>query len=187
MKVIFGLGNPGHQYNSTRHNIGFSILDQLAQTYNGEFLSKPKFLSHIAEISVNGTKVLLVKPQTFYNETGRAARTIVDFYKLDPSSDLLAIHDELALPFGVVRVRNEGSDAGNNGVKSLNAHLGAQYGRLRIGIYTPFRDQIDDADFVLGKFSEREQHQLADIINHAQKLAEDFISGTLSPSKYTII
>lgn len=187
MKVILGLGNPGREYDSTRHNLGFLVLDRLAAQHSVEFFSKNKYSAQVAEFSNSDEKVLLVKPQTFYNEAGQAARAIVDFYKLQPSADFLVVHDELALPFGTIRVRADGSDAGNNGIKSLNAHLGPQYTRLRIGIYTPFRDQIDDADFVLGRFNGEEQKQLAEITAHAQNLAEEFINGTLTPSKHTIV
>lgn len=186
MKIIFGLGNPGTEYDSTRHNLGFLMLDRIAAQHSVAFLPKSKFSAHIAEFSINGEKVLLVKPQTFYNEVGQSARAIVDFYKL-PSTDLLVIHDELALPFGALRIRNDGSDAGNNGIKSLNAHMGQQYARLRIGIATPLRDQMNDADFVLGKFNAEEQSQLNVISEHAQALIDDFIDGTLTPSKHTVI
>lgn len=186
MKVIFGLGNPGAEYNSTRHNLGFLMLDRIAAQHSAAFLPKSKFSAHIAEFSVNGEKILLVKPQTFYNEVGQAARAIMGFYKLS-STNLLVIHDELALPFGALRIRNDGSDAGNNGIKSLNTHIGQQYTRLRIGIATPLRDQMNDADFVLGKFNAEEQSQLKIITDHAKTLAEGFIDGTLTPSNHSVI
>ena len=113
MKVIFAQGNPGRQYAATRHNVGFIILDALAD--GAHFAPKPKFFAEMAETQIAGEKTLLIKPQTFYNETGRSARAILDFYKLDPS-DLLVIHDDLALAFGSLRIRDKGSDAGNNGI-----------------------------------------------------------------------
>lgn len=186
MKVILGLGNPGKEYDFTRHNLGFLIVDQIAAHYSIEFSSKSKFSAHVAEFSVDNEKILLVKPQTYYNEAGQPARAIIDFYKLPPEN-LLVVHDELALPFGTLRIRNNGSDAGNNGIKSLNTHIGQQYTRLRIGIATPLRDQMNDADFVLGKFNAEEQSQLKIITDHAKTLAEGFIDGTLTPSNHSVI
>src|SRR4051812_44656762 len=120
MKVIFAQGNPGNEYTTTRHNVGFFMLDRYARDNGGEFIKKAKFHADIAELSINSEKVLIVKPTTFYNDTGQSARLLIDFYKLDPSTDFLVIHDDLALPLGTVRTRDKGSDAGNNGIKSLN-------------------------------------------------------------------
>jgi len=184
MKVIFAQGNPGRQYATTRHNVGFIILEALADGVN--FSPKPKFLAEIAETQIAGEKVLLVKPQTFYNETGRSARAILDFYKLTPA-DLLVVHDDLALPLGTLRIREKGSDAGNNGIKSLNAHLGPDYMRLRVGIYNDLRDRIHDADFVLGGFSRDEATQLEKtIIPKSHELIEDFCRDSLQPSSHVI-
>jgi PTH1 family peptidyl-tRNA hydrolase len=179
MKLIFAQGNPGTDYAATRHNVGFMTLDAFAAANDALFKSKPKFFADIAELAVNGEKVLLVKPTTFYNETGKSARAIVDFYKLDPASDILVIHDDLALPFGTLRTREKGSDAGNNGIKSLNAHLGSDYGRLRTGIYNDLRDKIPDIDFVLARFTKDEQNALdTHIIPRSIKIIEDFIAGS---------
>lgn len=180
MKLIFAQGNPGKQYERTRHNVGFIILDALAAAENAEFRAESKFRADIATLQIGGEKVLLVKPLSFYNDTGLVARALVDFYKLTPAEDLLVIHDELALPFGTVRIREKGSDAGNNGIKSLNAHLGQDYARIRVGIWDEHRNRTNDVDFVLSAFS-------ADDMQHLQKLAtsiiipriHDFVAGTL--------
>src|SRR6476620_1335837 len=119
MKLVFGLGNPGKQYIGTRHNIGFETLDSLGIKQVSGFVLKDKFKAEIAELNIGGGKILLARPQTFYNEVGSSYRAICDFYKLEPE-DTLVVHDELALPFGTVRVRQGGSDAGNNGIKSIN-------------------------------------------------------------------
>lgn len=156
MKLIFAQGNPGSDYATSRHNVGFMALDVLAAAKGASFTDKPKFHAQIAEYNQAGEKVLLVKPTTFYNETGRSARALCDFYKADPARDLLVIHDDLALPLGTLRVREKGSDAGNNGIKSLNAHLGQDYTRLRVGVYSEFRDRMPDANFVLASFTQRE-------------------------------
>ncbi len=186
MKLIFAQGNPGTAYNDTRHNVGFAVLDSIVKNSQLSFTEKTKFQAYLAETTVNGEKVLFAKPTTFYNETGVAARVIVDFYKLDPARDVLVIHDELALPFGTIKTRQEGSDAGNNGVKSLNSHLGTQYNRVRIGVYNPLRDQINDADFVLGRFTQDERGMLPQIIDQAAEFVTAFLHEDLEPTKITL-
>lgn len=163
MKLIFAQGNPGIKFDNTRHNIGFFLVDKLAKQHESGFKNVSKFFSDIAETVINGEKVVIAKPTTFYNETGQSFNAIKQFYKLD-KSDILIIHDELALPFGTLRSRVGGADAGNNGVKSINAHGGANTARLRIGIGNDQRSVMGDTDFVLGKFSKDEQATLGDII-----------------------
>lgn len=184
MKIIFAQGNPGAQYATTRHNVGFMVLDSLAGTTT--FSPKPKFFAELAEVSLGGEKVLLVKPQTFYNETGRAARAILDFYKLTPA-DFLVVHDDLALPLGTIRTREKGSDGGNNGIKSLNSHVGADYSRIRIGIANDLRGHMSDADFVLGNFSKDEHTQLAQtLIPKSLELIEQFCANRLETTSHSL-
>ncbi|HEX6258817.1 MAG TPA: aminoacyl-tRNA hydrolase, partial [Candidatus Saccharimonadales bacterium] len=152
-KLIVGLGNPGASYSQTRHNIGYMMLDRLAEAHRVAWQEKPKFKAYIAEITLHGNKALLVKPTTFYNNSGEVVRSIKDFYKIE-LHDILAIHDELALPFGTIRTRQQGSDAGNNGIKSLTAHLGNAYSRIRVGIWHELRDHMPDSDYVLSKFTQ---------------------------------
>lgn len=186
MKIVFAQGNPDPDYTTTRHNVGFLLLDSFASKHDVSFLAKPKFFATIAELTVEGEKVLLVKPTTYYNETGQSARALVDFYKLDPATDILVVHDDLALPFGTLRTREKGSDAGNNGIKSLNAHLGPDYARLRIGIYNDRRDLIPDADFVLSKFTKNEAGTLKDaVVPKALDVINDFIANKHSITSYT--
>ena len=187
MKLLFAQGNPGPQYTRTRHNTGFITLDTLAEAHGGTWRTQDKFRADIAEISIQGEKLLLVKPRSFYNETGQVARGLVDFYKLEPSEDVLVIHDELALPFGTIRVRQKGSDAGNNGIKSLNAHLGQDYARIRIGIWNERRDLMDDADFVLSAFSQDEAKTLNELVKKkVTPLIEAFVRGNLEPVSHTL-
>ncbi len=179
MKLILAQGNPGEEYRTTRHNIGFMALDSYASLNGTQWQEKPKFHAYIAEFNRDGDKVLLIKPTTFYNETGRSARALIDFYKLDPASDLLVIHDDLALPFGTVRSRNKGSDAGNNGIKSINAAVGENYHRIRVGTWNELRNQMNDVDFVLGHFSADEKQALSSlVIPHISEQVDKFISGT---------
>lgn len=187
MKIIFAQGNPGAQYTQTRHNIGFIILDLLAEQQGSEFIKKPKFHADIAELTVNGEKVLLVKPTTFYNESGQAARMIVDFYKVDPVQNVLVIHDDLALPFGTIRIRDKGRDAGNNGIKSLNTHLGISYYRIRVGIYNDLRDRIPDTDFVLGNFKKSEMETVhKTLAPKTIELIQSFCEGNLATTSHKI-
>jgi peptidyl-tRNA hydrolase, PTH1 family len=186
MKLLFAQGNPEKDYTATRHNVGFFILDQYARNHDVTFSLKNKFHAEIAEVTVNNEKVILAKPTTYYNETGRSARLLVDFYKLNPAEDFLVVHDDLALPFGTIRTREKGSSAGNNGIKSLNTSLGEDYKRLRIGIYNPLRDRIPDTDFVLAKFTENEKNALADIYRLAAGFIDDFVIGSFESTKRSI-
>lgn len=183
MKLIIGLGNPEAKYVETRHNVGFHVLDTFVRERGLVFQPKDKFKSLTAEFSSEGEKVILAKPTTYYNLSGEAARAIADFYKISPAS-ILVVHDELALPFGTIRTRLGGSDAGNNGIKSVNDHLGQDTARIRVGVYNELRDRVDDADFVLGKFSKEESDQLADITKKAIRLIDDFIAGSFETTTH---
>lgn len=163
------------------------VLDALASSKNTFFTLKPKFHAEIAETTIAGEKVLLVKPQTYYNESGVSARALADFYKLQPATDLLVIHDELALPLGTIRIREKGSDAGNNGIKSLNSHLGPDYSRLRIGVANELRERMNDADFVLGHFSKDERETLnSTIIPKVLELIEHFSADQLETTSHSL-
>lgn len=187
MKIILGQGNPGAQYANSRHNVGFLALEAIAAAHGATFTTKSKLKADIAEFTVAGEKILLVKPTTFYNETGQAARLLVDFYKADPALDVLVIHDDLALPLGTLRIRDKGSDAGNNGIKSLNAHLGQDYHRIRVGVYNDLRDRIHDVNFVLGTFTKTESEMLQkDIIPKIIELTDQFYRDQLTATSHKI-
>lgn len=196
MKIILALGNPGEKYVHTRHNAGFLVIDQLAAGQSAQFSNKPKFFADIAELNsftvnlaananshtiVPREKILLVKPNTYYNEVGIAARALMDFYKLT-LDDLLIIHDDTALDFGKIRVRKGGRDAGSNGLKSLHAHIGSDFWHIRIGTDNLLRRQIGDVDFVLSKFNADEQKILRDwTIPESIKLIGTFLDDTIEP------
>lgn len=167
--LVVGLGNVGEKYRDTRHNIGFDTID----TYRLEggfpdWQEKPKFHAHTSEQFIGGKKIILAKPTTYMNDSGRAVRALKDFYKLS-NSDIAVIHDELDLPFGTVKQKLGGGSAGNNGIKSLIAHIGADFNRIRVGIKNDQLEQMDAADFVLAKFNAEEKKQLGDIIQAAFK------------------
>jgi PTH1 family peptidyl-tRNA hydrolase len=188
MKIIFAQGNPGPDYTQSRHNVGFLILDSLADNLKSRWANKPRFHAITAEVNISGEKALLIKPTSFYNETGRSVREIINFYKLDPASDLLVVHDDFALPFNTIRIRRSGSDAGNNGIKSINSHINSDYTRIRIGIWTELREQMDDAEFVLAKFNADESNQLnKKIIPKTIELINQFCNGTIESTSYKII
>ena len=195
MKVILALGNPGEKYVHTRHNTGFLVVDQLAAGQGAQFSNKPKFFADIAELnnvklaSTANTKsrttspqekVLLVKPTTYYNEVGIAARAILDFYKLT-LDDLLIIHDDTDLDFGKIRVRKGGRDAGSNGLKSLHAHIGSDFWHIRIGTDNLLRQQVSTDRFVMMNFNSDELTILKNwTIPTAQTMIHDFLSDHIS-------
>ena len=161
MKVIIGFGNPGTQYNWTRHNTGFLALDFYAKVHKLEWKDTPKFFCQ----SAKDGNLLLIKATTYYNEVGRAARAIMNFYKLQPE-DFLIICDDFNLDFGKLRCRAKGSAGGNNGLKSCIAELGTEnFPRLRVGTANDaLRKQIGDVDFVLSRYTPEEKEQLPKIL-----------------------
>lgn len=188
MKLIAGLGNPEARYDNTRHNVGFLLLDRIAAAHNAPWQEKPKFKGHIADIEIGGEKALLLKPTTYYNLSGEAVRTVIDFYKLSAGNDLLIIHDELALPFGTLRTRLSGSDAGNNGVKSVSQHVGQAYARIRVGVANELSDRMDAADFVLSRFTSDELGAMDELTQHTHEFIEDFVhhAKTFDPTSRTL-
>ena len=164
MKVVVGLGNPGKQYHGTRHNVGFAVIDGLAASPTcGRFQSR--FSAQIAELMEGNEKVLLVKPETFMNLSGRSVRQVVDFYQLDVA-DLLVVCDDVNLPLGKLRVRVRGSHGGHNGLRDIQSHLGtAEYARLRIGVGAAHEGEL--IDHVLGRFRPTEQAVMDDAVTLA--------------------
>ena len=164
MKIVVGLGNPGRQYAGTRHNVGFDVLDYLASG-PGVAGGRAAFQSEVAELSDGGEKVLLVKPQTFMNLSGRAVRAVLDFYKLTPT-DLLVVCDDYNLPLGKLRVRAKGSHGGQNGLRNIQEQLGTdEYPRLRMGIGQPAPGEA--VDFVLTRFKPGERAAVEEAVASA--------------------
>ena len=186
MKIIFALGNPGLEYAATRHNIAWQCADLIAIQAKIDFKLKSKFSAEIADISKSGETILLAKPTTFYNLAGQSLRSLMDFYKIS-NQDILVIQDDLSLEFGKIRIRQSGSPAGNNGIKSINAHIGESYTRLRIGTLNDSYKQTNNANFVLGRFSKEEQDVLdKNILPQAAKLVDDFINNQIEPTSISI-
>ena len=136
MKIIVGLGNPGNEYAKTRHNVGFMLVDALAEHLNIN-LWKDKFNAQIAEGRIGTEKILLVKPQTYMNNSGEAVGPLMRWYKVTPE-DIIVAHDDMDIPAGTIRIRKKGSSGGHNGIKSLIAHLGSEnFPRVRLGVGRP--------------------------------------------------
>jgi len=176
MKMIVGLGNIGPQYDGTRHNMGFMVIDQIAKDYQLTFKHTSKMEAMTASGIIKGEKVLLVKPTTFMNESGRSVKPLMDYYDV-PVEDLIVIHDDMDLPLGKIRLKAKGSAAGHNGLKSLINHLGTQgFHRVKVGIDHPGKASV--VDYVLGKFKKDEQEGLLDNLDQAEHAVEDWIEGT---------
>src|SRR3989344_3710872 len=185
--LILGLGNPGKKYAGTRHNIGFAIIDDFAQ--KNEFpgwTTRKDLKCQLTMANLGENRVILGKPTTFMNLSGEALQAVQHFYRVyNPQT--LAVYDELAIPFGQLRTRLGGSDAGHNGVKSLIQHLGKDFGRLRIGVGNNIAKKADAADFVLGKFTKDEKEKLPLILRESNALITEFIfSGTLPHDTRTV-
>src|SRR5262245_50939690 len=171
MKLIVGLGNPGLKYAGTRHNVGFEVIDYLAAG-PGCSPFREKFEAFVAEMKEGDETVLLVKPLTFMNLSGRAVRAILDFYKV-PVENLLVVCDDINLPLGKLRVRTKGSHGGQNGLRNIQEQMGTDaYARLRIGIDQP---SFDAVDHVLSKFKPGERKAVDDAVANASQAALTFI------------
>jgi PTH1 family peptidyl-tRNA hydrolase len=175
--LIIGLGNHGEEYERTRHSIGFEALDYFAGKNDFPvWMGKKDLKCHLTSTTMGETRVILCKPTTFMNSSGEAAQAVQHFYRVyNPNT--LAVYDELAIPFGQLRTRLGGSDAGHNGVRSLITHIGDDFGRLRIGIGNEAAKKADSADFVLGKFSKEEQASLPLILRETNTLINEYIFG----------
>lgn len=178
MFVIAGLGNPTKKYEKTRHNIGFDTIDYLAEKY-GIAVDTKKHKALVGTGVIEGTKVLLVKPQTFMNLSGESIREVLDFYKLDPEEDFLVIFDDISLEPGNIRIRKKGSAGGHNGIKNIIAHTGTQnFPRIKVGVGEKPAG-YDLADYVLGHFSTEERKAVEEAIVHAADAVGMMINGQI--------
>ena len=183
MFIIVGLGNPGRKYENTRHNLGFITLDRLSEKTNIS-IRKIKFKSLIGEGIINGEKVVLVKPQTFMNNSGEAVREIMDFYK-EETSNLMVIYDDVDIPIGDIRIRMGGSGGTHNGMRSIIYQLGADdFPRIRIGIKPPedSEKKIELMNYVLGGFAAEEVKPLEDACDNAVSAVISYIGDGIEAS-----
>ena len=178
MFIIAGLGNPDRQYEGTRHNAGFDVIDRIAEKYNIAVDTK-RHRAYIGKGIIEGQKVILAKPQTYMNLSGESIRSLVDYYKIDGEHELLVIYDDINLGVGQLRIREKGSAGGHNGIKNIIAHLGTQvFPRIRVGVgEKPSR--YDLADYVLGHFSRAEKELMDEGYDHAVKAVGMILSGRI--------
>ena len=175
MKMIVGLGNIGTRYDENRHNTGFMVVDQLARDYHlGAFTHLKQEAVAVSGV-INGEKVMLVKPTTFMNDSGRAVGPLVDYYDID-LDDLVIVNDDLDMPVGKVRLKTHGASGGHNGLKSIISALGTKnFNRVKVGIDHPQHGTV--VSHVLGKFSKEERPKFDQAVEQAEHALEDWING----------
>ena len=173
--LIVGLGNVGKEYDNTRHNIGFDVVDALASNQGFDpWIQKKDLKALMTSRTIGDSRVILLKPTTFMNLSGEAVQAAAHFYKITPDQTLV-VHDEIDIPFGQIRTRIGGGSAGHNGIKSVTQHLGEQYGRVRIGIQA--ETPMETSDFVLAKFGKDEQTHMSALIKETTAILTEYIHG----------
>ena len=171
MKLIVGLGNPGREYEKTRHNIGFMTIDKYADKL-GVSITKDKFNGLYGETTISGEKVILLKPQSYINLSGEVIRKYVDFFKINVE-DILIIHDDLDLAVGTYKIKQKGSSGGHNGLKNIELHLGTQeYKRIKVGISN--NKMMDTKDYVLGKLSKEDSDKIEEVKDIVMDILDDY-------------
>jgi PTH1 family peptidyl-tRNA hydrolase len=177
--LLVGLGNPGKEYDGTRHNIGFDSLEAFVAKTDGmgEWTDKKSLKCQLVSGQVGQARVYAIKPQTFMNNSGEAAQAVAAYYKI-PLDKIVLIYDELDIKFGTIRTRVGGSSAGHNGVKSVSQHIGEETGRIRIGIGPKKPAQMDSSDFVLAKFSDKEKAQLPNLKREVTAILSEYLFST---------
>lgn len=180
MKLIVGLGNPGREYENTRHNIGFMVLDNYARVNNFE-ITKKKFNGLYEKVKIDSQDVIFLKPLSYMNLSGEVVKAFVDYFKIN-IDDILIINDDLDLEVGKFRLKPSGSSGGHNGLKNIALHLQTEnYKRFKIGISN--NKNIDTKDYVLGKFSKEDMDILSDTYNKVSNIVQDFINNDINTLK----
>lgn len=179
MYIIVGLGNPGKQYEHTRHNVGFDTIDVLAERYRISVDAK-KYRALYGKGMIEGNKVILAKPQTYMNLSGESVRELIDFYKIDEAEELIVIYDDISLEPGQLRLRAKGSAGGHNGIKNIIAHLGGQeFKRIKVGVGEKPKG-YDLADYVLSRFSKEERQRVDASLERAADAAVKIITDDMA-------
>ena len=178
MYISAGLGNPTMQYEGTRHNAGFDVIDALADKYNISVDGR-KNRAYIGKGIIEGQKVLLVKPQTYMNLSGESIGGLVDYFKIDEEQDLIVIYDDISLSPGQIRIRKKGSAGGHNGIKNIIAHLGTQvFPRIKVGVGEKPK-KYDLADYVLSHFTKAEREEMEEGYQKAIQAVEKILAGEM--------
>jgi len=185
IQLVVGLGNPGSEYEPTRHNAGFWFVDEFARRCRQDFRAEPRFSSEVARCQLDGGECRLQKPLTFMNRSGQAVGALMRFFKI-PVEQILVVHDELDLPPGTIRLKKGGGHGGHNGLRDLISHLGSKdFHRLRVGIGHPgHRDQV--VGYVLKKPSGEDRRLIEDAIYDALDVMPDVIAGQLDKAMNTL-
>lgn len=183
MFIIVGLGNPTNEYSQTRHNVGFNVIDAIADKYNIA-VTERKNRAFCGKGIIAGQKVLLAKPQTYMNLSGESVRGLVDFYKVDPETEVLVIYDDVSLDVGQLRIRKKGSAGGHNGIKNIIQHLGTEnFPRIKVGVGEKPKE-YDLADYVLGRFSAGEREVMEEsyqkVIEAVELILQDEMDGAMN-------
>lgn len=187
--LIVALGNPGKEYETTRHNAGFICADAFVKAHDelSDWVTKKDLSCQLSNGTMGSTRVIIIKPSTFMNESGRAVRTVQAFYKV-ANTQTVVIHDELDIEFGQLRTRMGGGAAGHNGIKSIISHCGDDFGRVRIGINNQHKPKSGTSDFVLKPFSNEEREQLPAMTREVEGLIVEIIySGKVQPETRSFI
>jgi len=182
MTLFVGLGNPGSKYEETRHNIGFKVIDKLVDDLGARDISKNAFEGELYRVA----NTFFLKPTTFMNLSGKSVKTVKQFFKIE-LEEIIVIHDDIDLPFGAVRFKKGGGHGGHNGLRSIDAHIGKEYIRVRVGVGKPeHKSQV--ADYVLHDFSPKEQPSLPGLIQHVGEACEALLREELNEvkSKYSL-
>jgi PTH1 family peptidyl-tRNA hydrolase len=177
--LVVGLGNIGKQYDGTRHNIGFAAVDSFVSANKlGNWIEKRDFKCHLASGQLGESRIIAIKPTTLMNLSGEAVQAVANFYKI-PTTNIAVVHDELDIDFGQIRTRMGGGSAGHNGIKSVSKLLGDEnYGRIRVGIGPKQPAQMDSADFVLQKFSDKQQGDMPALLRESDAILSEFAFGS---------
>lgn len=180
MKLIVGLGNPGSEYENTRHNAGFMVLDELARRHAGGAVARGRFHAATLECMIGNEKVMLAKPTTFMNKSGLSVGEALRFYKLEPAEDMLIVVDDLYLPLGAIRMKPKGGDGGHNGLADVaRAAGGDAYARLRLGVDSKPQG-ANQAGYVLGRFTQEQSDALKPALKKAADAAECWVKSGLA-------
>lgn len=174
--LIAGLGNPGKKYHSTRHNIGFACVDELAARHPefSGWISKKDLKCEFTSGVFGNSRVIVIKPATYMNSSGQTVQAVAKFYKIEPKN-IVVVYDELDLPFGQIRMRSGGGSAGHNGIKSIIEHLGDGFSRVRIGIANQKSPMSDSADFVLKPFNVSEKKHMNSLVTEVDSILTEYI------------
>ena len=178
MFIIVGLGNPTKEYEGTRHNVGFDVIDAIADKYNIS-VTERKNRAFCGKGIIAGQKVLLAKPQTYMNLSGESVRGLLDYFKIDEETELIVIYDDISLDVGQLRIRKKGSAGGHNGIKNIITHLGTNvFQRIKVGVGEKPKE-YDLADYVLGHFSKAEKELMEDGYKNAIEAIEMILQGEI--------